>query len=73
MHACAVHGGYPVPLPVNTPARDISVIPSISFSGASAILENLMKSDGTDVQSSVEEVADAIESAIEDTIENFRD
>jgi len=32
-----------------------------------------MKSDGTDVQSSVEEVADAIESAIEDTIENFRD
>ena len=43
------------------------------FSGASAILENLMKSDGTDVQSSVEEVADAIESAIEDTIENFRD
>ena len=43
------------------------------FSGASSILEKLMASKGTDVQSSVEEVADSIESAIEDTIENFRD
>ena len=43
------------------------------FSGASSILTNLMSSKGTDVQSSVEEVADSIESAIEDTIENFRD
>ena len=43
------------------------------FSGASNILTGLMGSKGTDVQSSVEEVADTIESAIEDTIENFRD
>ena len=43
------------------------------FSGASNILTGLMGSKGTDVQSSVEEVTDAIESAIEDTIENFRD
>ena len=43
------------------------------FSGASGILTGLMSSKGTDVQSSVEEVADSIESAIEDTIENFRD
>lgn len=43
------------------------------FSGASGILTGLMASKGTDVQSSVEEVADSIESAIEDTIENFRD
>lgn len=43
------------------------------FSGASNILTNLMGSKGTDVQSSVEEIADSIESAIEDTIENFRD
>ncbi|MBQ5841807.1 MAG: extracellular solute-binding protein [Clostridia bacterium] len=43
------------------------------FSGASSILTNLMGSKGTDVQSSVEEIEDSIESAIEDTIENFRD
>ena len=43
------------------------------FSGASNILTGLMSSKGTDVQSSIEEVEDSIESAIEDTIENFRD
>ncbi len=43
------------------------------FSGASSILSGLMSSGGTDVKSSVEKVTDTIESAIEDTIENFRD
>ena len=43
------------------------------FDGASNILYNLMKSDTTDVMSSIETVQDSIEAAIEETIENFRD
>ena len=43
------------------------------FSGASTILTGQMNNNTTDVMSSIESVQDSIESAIEDTIENFRD
>ncbi len=43
------------------------------FSGASNILYNQMSNGSTDVMSSIEEVQDSIEAAIEETIENFRD
>lgn len=44
-----------------------------NFGSANTVLTNLMSNKSTDVQSSIEKIQGTVESAIEETIENFRD